>query len=96
MAVYITAAKLKSAKISYSHIIHMAIPYRTAKFKSASIVQIEILGSTIKFNSCQYFRLYSINIIYHQRMIRKGAGVGLGQIFVNNFLNNRQLLEEVE
>ena len=36
LAVYSTTAKLKSAKISYSHIIiHMAIPYRTAKFKSA-------------------------------------------------------------
>ena len=37
LAVYITTAKLKSAKISYSHIIRMAIPYRTAKFKSANI-----------------------------------------------------------
>ena len=36
----------------------MAIPYRTAKFKSANIRAIEILGSTAKFNSRQYFRLY--------------------------------------
>ena len=36
----------------------MAIPYRTAKFKSADILPIVILGSTAKFNSRQYFRLY--------------------------------------
>jgi hypothetical protein len=36
----------------------MAIPYRTAKFKSANILAIAILGSTAKFNSRQYFRLY--------------------------------------
>ena len=40
--------------------IHAAIPYRTTKFKSASIFAIMILGSTTKFNSCQYFQLYSI------------------------------------
>ena len=38
LVICITTAKLKSAKISYSHIrIRMAIPYRTAKFKSANI-----------------------------------------------------------
>ena len=58
LAVYnITTAKLKSAKISYSHIIRMAILYRTAKFKSANILAIAIWGSTAKFNSRQYFRL---------------------------------------
>ena len=55
--VYITTAKLKSAKISYSHVYTL---YRTAKFKSANILVIAILGSTAKFNSCQYFRLYGI------------------------------------
>ena len=40
--------------------IHMAIPYRTAKFKSANIFAMVILGSTAKFNSRQYFRLYGI------------------------------------
>ena len=52
LAVYIITAKLKSAKISYSHIqcIRMAIPYRTAKFKFANILAIAILGSTAKFN----------------------------------------------
>ena len=36
----------------------MAIPYRTAKFKSANILLIAIWGSTAKFNAHQYFRLY--------------------------------------
>ena len=59
LAVYMTTAKLKSAKISYLHIyIHMAIPYRTAKFKSANTLAIAILDSTAKFNSRQYFQLY--------------------------------------
>ena len=53
-------AKLKLANISYLHIIRMAIPYRTAKFKSTNIFTIVILGPTAKFNSYQYFRLYSI------------------------------------
>ena len=38
----------------------MAIPYRTAKFKSANILAIAILGSTAKFNARQYFRLYGM------------------------------------
>ena len=41
----------------------MAILYQTAKFKSANILAIAILGSTIKFNSCQYFRLYGIALL---------------------------------
>ena len=40
----------------------MAIPYRTAKFKSANSLAIAILGSTAKFNSRQYFWLYGIII----------------------------------
>ena len=61
LAVYITTAKLKFTKISYSY-IHMAIPYRTAKFKSANIFihVIVIWGSSAKFNFRQYFRLYGI------------------------------------
>ena len=39
----------------------MAIPYRTAKVKSTNILSIAILGSTAKFNSRQYFRLYGIS-----------------------------------
>ena len=41
----------------------MTIPYRIAKFKSANILAIAILGSTAKFNSRQYFRLYGIMYI---------------------------------
>ena len=41
--------------------IHMAILYRTAKFKSANILAIAILGSTVKFNSRQYFWIYGIS-----------------------------------
>ena len=40
--------------------IHMAMPYRTAKFKSANILLIAIWGSTAKFNAHQYFWLYGI------------------------------------
>ena len=56
LAVYITIAKLKFAKISYSHIY--VWQSRIAKFKSANILAIVIFGSTAKFNSRQYFRLY--------------------------------------
>ena len=38
----------------------LAVYITTAKFKSANILAIAILGSTAKFNSRQYFRLYSI------------------------------------
>ena len=38
----------------------MAIPYQTAKFKSANILLIAIWGSTAKFNARQYFRLYGM------------------------------------
>ena len=54
LAVSCPTAKLKPANISYSHIYvyGMAIPYRAAKFNTV------VWGSTIKFNSCQYFREY--------------------------------------
>ena len=48
--------------LAYIH-VRMAIPYRTAKFKSASILPIAILGSTVKFNSHQYFRLYGMQLL---------------------------------
>ena len=53
-----------------TYIIHMAIPYRTAKFKSANILPIAILGSTSKFNSRQYFWLYGIYIFAAKRRSR--------------------------
>ena len=73
-------AKLKLANISYLHnIIRMAIPYWTAKFKSANIFAMVILGPNAKFNSHQYFQLYSIAQLWNlcgtnlcdRRLIRK-------------------------
>ena len=58
LAVYITTAKLKIHQNFLLTYIRMAIPYRTAKYKSANILEIVILGSTTKSNSRQYFRLY--------------------------------------
>ena len=40
--------------------IHVAIQYRTAKFKSANIFAMTIWGPTAKFNSRQYFPLYGM------------------------------------
>ena len=40
----------------------LAIYITTAKLKSANILAIAILGSTAKFNSHQYLRLYGIMI----------------------------------
>ena len=52
LAVYIYYNRqIKLRQISYSHnYICMAIPYQTAKFNSANILAIAILGSTAKFN----------------------------------------------
>ena len=61
---FITTAKLKSAKISYLHIYvwQSRTLYQIAKFKSTNniILAIAILGSTAKFNSRQYIRLYTV------------------------------------
>ena len=63
LAVYITIAKLKICQNFLLSCIRMAIPYLIAKFKSANILIIAIWGSTAKFNSRQYFRLYgTINL----------------------------------
>ena len=48
----------------------MAILYQTAKFKSANILAIVILGSTAKFNSRQYFRLYDNNNCEHIEILK--------------------------
>ena len=82
MVYIITTAKLKSAKIFLLAYIRMVIPYRTAKFKSANILAIAILGSTAKFNSRQYFRLYGI--IMTQAII---------PAHVYTYLNSRHVLE---
>ena len=54
-----TIAKLKSAKISFFVYICMAILYQTAKFKSTNMFVMVIWDPAAKFNSRQYFRLYS-------------------------------------
>ena len=59
---YYYTRQIKIRQIFLLAYIRMAIPYRTAKFKSANILIIAILGSTANFNSRQYFRLYG-NII---------------------------------
>ena len=70
LAVYVTTTKLKSQYFLLAYIC-MEIPYRIAKFKSANIFAIAILGSTTKFNSRQYmyFRLYgtssNVSLSYH-------------------------------
>ena len=55
--------------------IHVAIRYRTAKFKSANSFAMAIWGPTAKFNSRQYFPLYSTfgESIYLIHAYRKGA-----------------------
>ena len=60
LAVYITIAKLKSAKISYSHIILYVWRSRTEpqNLNPSNILAIAILDLTAKFNSRQYFQLY--------------------------------------
>ena len=68
--VYITTAKL-----NFLLIYCMARPYRTAKFKSVNILSIAILGSTTKFNSRQYFRLYANCIISTFGQKWKGSGL---------------------
>ena len=56
LAVYITITKSKNFLL-HSHIILYVWRSRTEP-PSANILAMAILGSTTKFNSCQYFRLY--------------------------------------
>ena len=64
LVVQLATTKLKSANISYLHIyICVSIPYRTAKFISTNIFTMAIYGPIAKFNSRQYFRLYSMRVI---------------------------------
>ena len=82
LAVYITTAKLKSAKISYSHIYVWRSRTEPPKFKSANILLIAIWGSTAKFNVRQYFRLYGIYIFFAQFI---PVYVGLAQARLNKW-----------
>ena len=62
LAVYYYNRQIKIRQNFLLAYIRMAIPYRTAKFKSANILSIAIWGSTAKFNARQYFRLYGTYI----------------------------------
>ena len=71
LAVYYYNRQIKIRQNFLLAYICMAIPYRTAKFKSANILSIAILGSTAKFNARQYFRLYGIvKIIFTKNVAR--------------------------
>ena len=71
--------------------IRMAILYRTAKSKSANILAIAILGSTAKFNSCQYFRLYGMLLrIYLQYTRSLRVGYILLPIITKQFRNYKK------
>ena len=63
LAVYLYNHQIKIRQYFLLACMHMAIPYRIAKFKSANICVMAILGPTAKFNSCQYFWLYSSRTI---------------------------------
>ena len=52
--------QIKIRQIFFCAYVRMAIPYRTAKLKSANIFVMSVWDQTAKFNSCQYFRLYGI------------------------------------
>ena len=58
LAVCLCNRQIKICQYSLLLYIRMAIPYQTAKFKSANIFAMVILNPTAKFNSRQYFRLY--------------------------------------
>ena len=62
LAVYLCNRQIKMRQYFILAYIHVAIPYRTAKFKSANIFAIAIWGPTAKFNSRQYFRLYGMHV----------------------------------
>ena len=62
LAIYYYNRQIKIRQNFLLSYIRMAIPYRTAKFKSANILSIAILGSTAKFNARQYFRLYGVQL----------------------------------
>ena len=62
--VHITIAKLK-----FLPAYNMAIRYQTAKFKSANILAIAILGPTTKFNSANISSYMYKNIMVFNIMI---------------------------
>ena len=62
LAVYLCNCQIKIRQYFILAYIHMAIPYRTAKFKPTNMFAMAIWDPTAKFNSRQYFRLYGIRL----------------------------------
>ena len=60
LAVYLNNRQIKIRQNFLLAYICMAIPYRTAKLKSANTFAMAIWDPTAKFNSHQYFRLYGM------------------------------------
>ena len=62
LAVYLYNRQIRIRQYFILAYIRMVIPYRTAKFKSASIFAMVIWRSTanLKFNSRQYFHLHGM------------------------------------
>ena len=82
LAVYYYNRQIKIHQNFLLAYIRMAIPYRTAKFQSANILSIAILGSTAKFNARQYFRLYGI----FTRIGHYNSDITLKLLCENNFI----------
>ena len=88
LTVYITTTKLKirhNFLLAYIRTC-MAIPYRTAKFKSVNILAIAILGSTAKFNSCQLFpaiRYYTTIYTFLETLV-VSHHIRMSQLFPHN------------
>ena len=58
LAVYLNNRQIKIRQHFLLAYIRMAIPYQTAKLKSANTFAMAIWDPTAKFNSRQYFQLY--------------------------------------
>ena len=78
--------QIKIRQIFLLAYIRMAIPYRTAKFKSANTLIIAILGSTTNFNSRQYFWLYGT---LHARILQLFGNFSqhVTSIYCNNIIS---------
>ena len=69
LAIYSSNCQIKICQNFLFAYIHMVIPYRTTKFKSANMFAMAIWDPTTKFNSRQYFRLYGIQCKRWQNLL---------------------------
>ena len=88
LAVYLCNRQIKMRQYFILAYIHVAIPYRTAKFKSANIFAIAIWGPTAKFNSRQYFRLYGSLCL--SLYVCKGIIPGKPEQALTKYMKNRK------